>query len=79
MIMIATFKDGTEEAFDVGPTTKLATMQKLGYWTFVTTDGGQVALDADEVQRIDLGVVHFEDDRRRLDAESPIETAEPAE
>jgi len=79
VILIATFKDGTEEAFDVSPTTKLAQLQKLGYWTFSTTDGGQVALDTDDVQRLDLGVVHFEDDRRRLDAESPIETAESTE
>jgi hypothetical protein len=75
VILVATFADGTEESFDVAPTTKLAKLlQPSGYWMFVTTDGGQVALDVDDVQRTDLGVVHFEDERRRLDAESTIET-----
>jgi len=77
MILVATFKDGTEEAFDVSERTKLRSMQKDGFWTFTTTSGGQVGLNEEDVQRIDIGVVHFEDDRGRVDADSPAETAEP--
>lgn len=66
MILVLTFTDGTEECFDVAPTTKLSPLPKLGYWRFTLTTGAQVAYAEEAVQRVELGNVQFADERGRI-------------
>jgi hypothetical protein len=71
VILLVRFADETEEAFEVAPTTKLASAQRNGYWRFTLTSGAQVAYAEEEVRRVELGNVTFADDRGRLEAEAP--------
>jgi hypothetical protein len=62
VLMLVTYDDGTEEAFDVAATTKLRRLLNEGYWTFSPTTGGEVCLSVDKVDEVRLGnaVVHAE-------------------
>lgn len=57
MRLIVESVDGTEELIDVAPGTVLRRCLKDDYWWFRSTSGGQLAIAASEVVRVEVGNV----------------------
>lgn len=69
MLLVVTYADDSEEAFQVGERTRLKPLLKDGYWTFRTLAGGEVAIASDQVERVEFGQVTFADERGRIEAD----------
>lgn len=59
MLLVVTLSDGTEEAYEVPPTTKLRSALRSGYWYFRILDGGEIALGENIVEAVRLGNVEL--------------------
>ncbi len=64
MILTVLYADGTEEAYSVSEATKLRGMRDDDFFYFTTTEGGQVAIAAACVERMEMGnlTLEFEPD-----------------
>lgn len=59
MLLIITKADGTEEAYEVAPSTRLAARFEHPYWYFRITTGGEIAMHEAVVSEVKLGNVHL--------------------
>lgn len=69
MLLVVTYTDESEDAFQVAEKTRLRPLLKDGYWTFRLLNGAEVAIAADEIERVELGQVSIADERGRVEAD----------